>query len=54
MGHAAESEFKAQMDLGTTVPYRLYERSEIQSPFTSKTDWYLSLIIKSYYQEWTL
>ena len=21
MGHAAKSEFKAQMDLGTTVPY---------------------------------
>ena len=51
MGHTAESKFKAQMDLGTTVPYRLYERSEVQSPFTSKTDWYLSLIIKSYYQE---
>ena len=24
MGHAAESEFKAQMDLGTLVPYKSY------------------------------
>ena len=28
----------------------LNKRSEVQSPPTPKTDWYLDLIIKNYYQ----